>query len=349
MNDTEENGGRQHRVGLETAAANADSLVGLCSARALGDGCAPNAIPVPPVAHSLAKTAIMLHSHSGPVYGLGFARNDAIIVSVSQDGSARLWGVAQRACLVRYQAHASPVWSVAFSPFGPYFATCGYDRSVRLWRVDRVEPIRVLVGHLSDIRALAFHPNVSLLGSGSDDSSVRVWDLNPLAAHLEAEKERAWCARLLRRNGHCAAVTAVAISPCGVTLASTSEDRTLNLWDLPTGMLRQHIVSVHSGPGWTIGWSQEGSHLVTAGRGRSVAIWDGAAARSSLEAEPTLWVPGLGSIDCSAAATAASGKKNRAQHFIARLYTKRTPVLAAQYSRANLLLVVGALVARREN
>ena len=95
---------------------------------------------------------LVLRGHSGPVYGVSFSRDDSYLVSCSQDGTARLWGVLTRSCLVCYHAHASPAWSVSFSPLGSYFATCGYDRTARLFTVDKPQPLRLFVGHMSDVR-----------------------------------------------------------------------------------------------------------------------------------------------------------------------------------------------------
>ena len=120
---------------------------------------------------------IVLRGHSGPVYGVSFSRDDNYLISCSQDGTARLWGMTTRSCLVRYHAHASPAWQVCFSPIGSYFATCGYDRSARLFTVANQQPVRLFVGHMSDVRCCAFHPNASLLATGSDDLSIRVWEI----------------------------------------------------------------------------------------------------------------------------------------------------------------------------
>lgn len=270
-------------------------------------------------AETSARMLTVLRGHSGPVYGASFSRDDNYVISCSQDGTARLWGVLQRACLVCYRAHPSPVWSVRFAPIGPYFATCGYDRSVRVWRVDSTQPIRMLCGHLSDVRCCAFHPNPSLIASGSEDASIRVWDVKD-----------AKCVRLLCHHGHASAVSCLDISPDGTLLASGGDDRMLLVWHLPSARLCRRIAA-HTTPLWSVAFSQDGAQLATSSSDCTLAVWDARAAAAAADGDTTTG---------GAAATPSHAAADR--HLIVRLYTKFTPVVRAHYTRTNVLLATGS-------
>ena len=287
-------------------------------------------------------TTVVLRGHSGPVYGVSFTRDDKQLVSCSQDGTARLWGMLTRSCLVCYRAHATPVWSVRFAPLGSYFATCGYDRTCRVFTVAQVQPLRVLVGHHADVRCCAFHPNAALLATGSDDLSVRVWDISS-----------AKCARLLCRGGHSAAVTALAFANDGTTLASGGEDHVAILWSLANGkMLRK--LRAHTEPVWALSFSVEGNQLVSASADCSVAIWDAAAATSGAPLDEQ-------ADDADGGGRGGAGRRGDEDNgggdggarrrrvapppspfLLKQLHTKSTPVVAAHYTRTNVLMAVGA-------
>lgn len=174
-----------------------------------------------------------------------------------------------------------------------------------------------------------------MIASGSDDASVRVWDI-----------ASATCVRLLARNGHSAAVTCLDIAPAGVTLASGGEDRQLLLWDLPSGQLRRRIAA-HTSPLWCVGFSQEGAQLVTSSPDCTLGVWDASAAASANEAaSASASAADAADADAEAAddddAAVAAAAPLDGRFLLVRLHTKHTPVLAARYSRTNLLMAAGA-------
>lgn len=285
------------------------------------------------MAEASAREMAVLRGHSGPVYGVAFSRDDLYVLSCSQDGTCRLWGVVQRACLVVYAAHASPVWSVAFAPIGPYFATCGHDRSVRVWRVDMTQPLRLLSGHLSDARCCAFHPNPSLLASGSDDASIRIWDVST-----------AQCVRLLCHDGHSSSVSCLAISPDGLHLASGGEDRALLLWHLPSAALCRRIQNAHASTVWSVCFSMEGAQIATSAADCTLCIWDckAAAAPESDEGSAVAGGAALLTTNGCSGLPESNGGRSRSRFLISKMHTKFTPVVEARYTRTNVLLAAGA-------
>ncbi len=174
-----------------------------------------------------------LVGHSGPVYSLSFdpiygsASPPQGLLSSSQDGTVRLWSLDTYSNLVVYRGHnRDAVWDVEWGPMGVYFATASRDRTARLWSSDRVTPLRMYTGHLSDVnvcrvfyseitltseQCVRFHPNSLYLATGSSDNSCRLWDV-----------QRGACIRLFL--GHSDAVTSMAISPDGRTLASAGKE-----------------------------------------------------------------------------------------------------------------------------
>ncbi|MCW6052392.1 serine/threonine protein kinase [Lyngbya sp. CCAP 1446/10] len=73
--------------------------------------------------------------------------------------------------------------------------------------------------------------------------------------------------------GHSNAVTSVAFSPDGATLASGSEDKTIEIWKLEAGK-RWYTLTGHSDWVTCVAFSPDGATLATGGRDKTIQIWD---------------------------------------------------------------------------
>ncbi|MEG4485601.1 serine/threonine-protein kinase [Microcoleus sp. D2_18a_B4] len=73
--------------------------------------------------------------------------------------------------------------------------------------------------------------------------------------------------------GHSNAVTSVAFSPDGATLASGSEDKTIEMWKLETGR-RWYTLTGHSDWVTCVAFSPDGATLASGGRDKMIHIWD---------------------------------------------------------------------------
>ncbi|MCC3419238.1 MAG: serine/threonine protein kinase [Microcoleus sp. PH2017_07_MST_O_A] len=73
--------------------------------------------------------------------------------------------------------------------------------------------------------------------------------------------------------GHSHAVTSVAFSPDGATLASGSEDKTIEMWNLHGGK-RWYTLTGHSDWVTSVAFSPDGATLASGGRDKTIQIWD---------------------------------------------------------------------------
>ena len=76
-----------------------------------------------------------LNGHTGFVQSVAFSRDDAYIVSGSNDRSVRVWDASKGEELKTLYGHTDYVQSVAFSSDGTRIVSGSDDRSVRVWHL----------------------------------------------------------------------------------------------------------------------------------------------------------------------------------------------------------------------
>ncbi len=132
----------------------------------------PHPTPTPNDQGSLFKT---LQGHSSGVMNVAFSPNGKLIVSVSEDRTAKLWS-RDGQLLHTLKGHNSGIWSVAFSPDSKTFATGSNDGIIKLWKYDGTL-LTNLIGHSAGVKGLAFAPDGKTLASASEDKTVILWNL----------------------------------------------------------------------------------------------------------------------------------------------------------------------------
>src|SRR5262249_9679529 len=105
--------------------------------------------------------------HDGIIWSVAVSRDGKTVVSGSQDGTVRLWNVAQRqerAVLRGHAEHAQggvgkkAVFSVLCSPDGKTLASGSAGQTIKLWDLDTGKERLTLRGHTKDIANLCFSP-----------------------------------------------------------------------------------------------------------------------------------------------------------------------------------------------
>lgn len=153
------------------------------------------------------------------------------------------------------------VTGLAFAPDGKSLAVAGY-KEVILVDPATGKTLRRLAGFPEQVTAVAFAADRSVAGaSGTPGRSgeVRIWDLDG--------KER----RVLR--GHSDTILAVVIRPGSDQVATASLDKTITLWDLPTGRPVRSIKN-HADIVTSLAFSPDGKRLASGSADRTAKVHD---------------------------------------------------------------------------
>ncbi len=121
------------------------------------------------------RPRLALTGHGDWVWTAQFSPDGTLLVTASQDGTARVWDARSGGELAVLRGHSSDVSSAEFGQTGDWVLTTGRDGTARVWdtRVGRE------VGHHRDwVVAAAYSPDGRLAVTGAEDGSVRVWSLH---------------------------------------------------------------------------------------------------------------------------------------------------------------------------
>jgi WD40 repeat protein/serine/threonine protein kinase len=248
------------------------------------------------------KVADLPTSSLESIIALSFSPNGQVLASGNSDGTLTLWNTESRRQGWTTQ-FGDPISTLAFAPDGSRLAVArGRITFVEISTTNRLD----VPWPATEIGSLAFSPNGKTLAVGNVNTWVRLLDLGSLSTNalkvtnlgqhqsmvssvaffpdgklVSASYDhtlKLWDVGRLKEisvlKGHRGAISQVAVSPDGTTVASVGDDMTIRLWSrepVPETDVLKHPAWVNSAD-----FSRDGKWLVTGCRDPdgTIRLWD---------------------------------------------------------------------------
>ncbi|KAH9982630.1 quinon protein alcohol dehydrogenase-like superfamily [Lactifluus volemus] len=162
--------------------------------------------PVPAEVHASApmrcKSVSTTRAHEKDINALDSSPGGALLVSGSQDKTAKIWAVDRSSGVLKLlgtcKGHKRGVWGVRFARATRILATGSGDRTVRLWRLDDFSCLKVFEGHANSVL------RVDWLGGEKDGQGKLsvLWDprTEECVATLDGHEDKVWALIVSRDN-----------------------------------------------------------------------------------------------------------------------------------------------------
>jgi len=137
-----------------------------------------------------------IKAHDKDINSLAFSPSMKLLVSGSQDKTAKLWRLEDGSAVGTLKGHKRGIWSVRFSPSEQLIATASADHTIRLWSTGGAQQcLKTLEGHGNSVLRVAFlgSDGQQLLSTGSD-GLVKIWDCkgSECVRTLDEHQDRIW-------------------------------------------------------------------------------------------------------------------------------------------------------------
>lgn len=239
-----------------------------------------------------------LSYHHQDVRSLSFTRDSKRLLSVSDDGTAAVWTIADGSmkalvghtagvrwgavspngdlCATASQDGSVRLWnartgaslrtwklsaaatSVQFSDDGRWIVYAGFDKFVRVRDLTTDDPPIVMRGHTNRIYEARFSPNGQRVLSNSADGTARLWDART-GTEIAVLRHSSW-------------VSSAKFSPDGTRIVTTANDGLVSLWDALTGDQISALTG-HTDTPFDSQWIEGGKTLITCGDDAAIRFW----------------------------------------------------------------------------
>lgn len=212
------------------------------------------------------KEQARLSGHTGEVLAVAASQDGKRLATGGAEGLIKLWDAERYLPLPGPRGHTGPVWDVQFSEDGRRSLTIGDDRTARVWDL--------MTGR--ELRAFAADSAIELNAAGTGvivrtGGSTAIRDV---VTGLEViPPDHAGRSTIILPARHEESRLAPDESPDGRVRARLRNDGGIELIETATNEVRRILARQHRAAR-VLGYTPDGSRLLTAGTDHTVLVWD---------------------------------------------------------------------------
>lgn len=201
--------------------------------------------------------------HTGPVYSINFSPDQKLILSASEDHTAKLWQ-QDGTHLRTFVGHKAGVGAAVFNQNQSKIVTASLDKTLKIWDIHG-KLLKTLKGHQDRVGHVKYAPQDQLIASASWDKTIKLW--TPQGKLITT------------LTGHGDRVGGISFSGDGKILASASWDKTIKLWNIPASIQQKKPVLLATLRGHTdavndVSFAGNQQTLVSASEDKTLIIWN---------------------------------------------------------------------------
>jgi WD40 repeat protein len=201
----------------------------------------------------------VLKGQSDALNSVAFSPDGRLLVTGSEDGTARIWETGTGKLLFMLKGHSSKVKTAIFSPDSKKAITFGNDDTVRLWDTTSGQQTGLIN---TNANSIAVSPDGKSLLTADADKTARIWQV--ATGQLSTELK-----------GHEGKVNSANFSFDGKLVVTGSDDGTVRLWSVADGK-ELEVLQGQNAPVIQVNFSPDNTKVLSlsvAGFG-SVKIWE---------------------------------------------------------------------------
>ena len=204
-----------------------------------------------------------LSGHKGPIWEIDFSPNRDLILSASEDNTAKLWQL-DGTLVTTYQGHKAGVWAVDFSDDQTKVITASWDKTIKIWDI-KGKLLKTLRGHNDNVWEVEYAPQDRIIASASWDKTIKLWTQDgEFITTLTGHRDRVW---------------GIDFNSDGTILATASWDKTIKLWDIEQSVAQKKPVLIatikgHKDAVNNVDFSPDDRTIVSASNDGTLILWD---------------------------------------------------------------------------
>jgi WD40 repeat protein/serine/threonine protein kinase len=244
-------------------------------------------------------------AHRDRVEEIVFASDGKVILTRSQDSTARLWDAFDGKAITPPLFHRRPVRAASLDPSGGFVLTGSLDNTARIWDAKTGLPVGLPLEHAGTVREIRLAPDGKTVFTTSEDGKVRAWKISEASQAVRlAHPAKVWAGAISPTSGriltawgmpvapgsaqfwdaqltgtvgpvlkHQSTIFAVVISADGRLAVTAGTDSVARIWNCATGLPIGDPL-VHAG--WVSGVAIDGMtrRLLTASLDTTAQVWE---------------------------------------------------------------------------